>query len=165
MSIFSSSHFFSLSFFQQALTKAVGGKNLGFNSKGHPVAAALLFRCLQHWGAFEGSGKSVFDCVVNSIKVVEKATDSQVLVYWLSSTVNLYRLVQLEEEIIATGQSPLSDKFRARTNEYFFDTFKHSLENCIRLQYELIRSNTRAKLMTLLGGGDHSVRKIPFFPF
>ncbi len=141
---------------------------LGFSPDGHPVASALLFRSLLYWEAFEGSSSQVFDCVVNTIKAADKTIDPQVTVYWLSSTLSLYRLIQDHEKVIAaggssefaTGESDL-DRLRAKDNEYGIEVFKVKLSYCVAHQYQLLRDSTRAKLMGMLRG-ENKVRSKPF---
>ncbi|XP_042444067.1 myosin-17-like [Zingiber officinale] len=76
---------------QNLLLKCIS-EELGF-SKGRPVAACLVYKCLLQWRSFEVERTSIFDQIIQAIG--SKLEDNtNVLSYWLSNTSTLLLLLQ-----------------------------------------------------------------------
>ncbi|WOK95773.1 myosin-17 isoform X2 [Canna indica] len=78
---------------QSLLVKCIS-EELGF-SKGRPVAACLIYKCLLQWRSFEVERTSVFDRIIQAIgSAIESQDSTYVLSYWLSNTSTLLLLLQ-----------------------------------------------------------------------
>ncbi|KAL8150294.1 hypothetical protein V2J09_020102 [Rumex salicifolius] len=67
---------------------------LGF-SKGRPVAATVIFKCLRQWRSFEVEKTSIFDRVIQTIgNAIEAQDNNDTLAYWLTNTSSLLLLLQ-----------------------------------------------------------------------
>ncbi|KAJ9564948.1 hypothetical protein OSB04_000914 [Centaurea solstitialis] len=78
--------------YHDLLTRCIA-QRLGF-SKGRPVAACIIYRCLRKWRSFEIEKTSIFDRIIQAIgRAVETHDNSDVLAYWLSNASTLLRLV------------------------------------------------------------------------
>nr|XP_018681989.1 PREDICTED: myosin-17-like isoform X2 [Musa acuminata subsp. malaccensis] len=100
--------------YQDLLIKCVS-EELGF-SKGRPVAACLIYKCLLQWRSFEVERTSIFDRIIQSIgSAIEDNTD--VLSYWLSNTSTL--LLLLQRTLKASGAGSFTPQ-RRRTSASLF---------------------------------------------
>ncbi|KAL8159065.1 hypothetical protein V2J09_000602 [Rumex salicifolius] len=69
-------------------------QHLGF-SKGRPVVASIIFKCLRQWRSFEVEKTSIFDRVIQTIGLAIQAQDNnETLAYWLTNTSSLLLLLQ-----------------------------------------------------------------------
>ncbi|XP_074565345.1 myosin-17-like isoform X2 [Curcuma longa] len=76
---------------QNLLLKCIS-EELGF-SKGRPVTACLIYKCLLQWRSFEVERTNIFDQIIQAIG--SKLEDNtNVLSYWLSNTSTLLLLLQ-----------------------------------------------------------------------
>ncbi|CAH8352382.1 unnamed protein product [Eruca vesicaria subsp. sativa] len=78
---------------QELLVKCIR-QNLGF-AGGKPVAAYLIYKCLLHWRSFELEETNIFDSIIQTIALaIEVPDNNPVLVYWLSNSCMLLKLLQ-----------------------------------------------------------------------
>ncbi|KAF7837560.1 myosin-6-like isoform X2 [Senna tora] len=69
-------------------------KNIGF-TRGKPIAAISIYKCLLHWKSFEAERTSVFDRLIQMIgSAIENQDDNDLMAYWLSNTSALLSLLQ-----------------------------------------------------------------------
>ncbi|VFQ72394.1 unnamed protein product [Cuscuta campestris] len=89
------------------IIKCVSG-DLGF-SKGKPVAAFTIYKCLLHWKSFEAEKTNVFDRLIQMIgTAIEDETDNNHIAYWLSNTSMLLFLLQKTLKASASSQPQTS---------------------------------------------------------
>ncbi|CAL9751955.1 unnamed protein product [Musa acuminata subsp. burmannicoides] len=102
--------------YQDLLIKCVS-EELGF-SKGRPVAACLVYKCLLQWRSFEVERTSIFDRIIQSIgSAIESQDNTDVLSYWLSNTSTL--LLLLQRTLKASGSGSFTPQ-RRRTSASLF---------------------------------------------
>ncbi|CAD5170360.1 unnamed protein product [Musa acuminata subsp. malaccensis] len=102
--------------YQDLLIKCVS-EELGF-SKGRPVAACLIYKCLLQWRSFEVERTSIFDRIIQSIgSAIESQDNTDVLSYWLSNTSTL--LLLLQRTLKASGAGSFTPQ-RRRTSASLF---------------------------------------------
>lgn len=124
--------------FQDLLIRCVS-QNLGY-SKGKPVAASVIYKCLLHWRSFEVEKTSIFDRIIQTISSAigvhiffEKLTrafvfvliwphscfgfslfqaqdSNDMLAYWLSNTSSL--LLLLQQTLKASGAAGFTPQRR-----------------------------------------------------
>ncbi|KAG8389237.1 hypothetical protein BUALT_Bualt02G0208000 [Buddleja alternifolia] len=80
--------------YQDLLIRCVA-QHLGF-SRGRPVAACIIYKCLRQWHSFEVERTSIFDRIIQTIgNAIEKTQDNNdILAYWLSNASTLLLLLQ-----------------------------------------------------------------------
>ncbi|KAK9067567.1 hypothetical protein SSX86_011678 [Deinandra increscens subsp. villosa] len=79
--------------YQDLLTRCIA-QRLGF-SRGRPVAACIIYKCLRKWRSFEVEKTSIFDRITQAIgRAIETQDNSDILAYWLSNTSTLLLLLQ-----------------------------------------------------------------------
>nr|AKT94863.1 Myosin XI B isoform 2 [Populus tomentosa] len=79
-------------------------QNPGF-SRGKPVGAFTIYRCLVHWRLFEAERTRVFDCLIQITgSAMENQDDSNHMAYWLSNTSIL--LFLLQRTLKGSGANP-----------------------------------------------------------
>ncbi|KAJ8506026.1 hypothetical protein OPV22_006912 [Ensete ventricosum] len=102
--------------YQDLLIKCVS-EELGF-SKGRPVAACLIYKCLLQWRSFEVERTSIFDRIIQSIgSAIESQDNTDALSYWLSNTSTL--LLLLQRTLKASGAGSFTPQ-RRRTSASLF---------------------------------------------
>ncbi|KAK1399139.1 Myosin-H heavy chain-like [Heracleum sosnowskyi] len=85
-------------------------QNLGF-SKGRPVAACIIYKCLRQWRSFEVERTSIFDRIIQTIgHAIETQDNNEVLAYWLSNASTL--LLLLQRTLKAGGAAGVTPQFR-----------------------------------------------------
>ncbi|GAB2298327.1 hypothetical protein Dimus_032396 [Dionaea muscipula] len=85
---------------QDLLIRCVA-QQLGF-SKGRPIAACIIYKCLKQWRSFEVEKTSIFDRIVQTIgHAIEAQDNNDILAYWLSNT--SYLLLLLQRTLKASG--------------------------------------------------------------
>ncbi|KAL9242136.1 hypothetical protein vseg_016167 [Gypsophila vaccaria] len=85
--------------FQDLLIRCIA-QNLGY-SKGKPVAATVIYKCLLHWKSFEVEKTSIFDRIIQTIgSAIEVQDNNDTLAYWLS---NISSLLLLLQQTLKTG--------------------------------------------------------------
>ncbi|XP_052114569.1 myosin-17 [Arachis duranensis] len=110
---------------QELLIKCIS-QDLGF-SRGKPVAACLIYKCLLHWRSFEAERTSVFDRIIQSIaSVVEAQDDNNIIIaYWLSNTSTLLSLLQ--RTLKASGAASLTPQRRRTASSSMFGRMSQGL--------------------------------------
>ncbi|XP_075508017.1 myosin-9-like isoform X1 [Primulina tabacum] len=79
--------------YQDLLIRCVA-QHLGF-SRGRPVAACIIYKCLRHWRSFEAERTSIFDRIIQTIgHAIETQDNNDILAYWLSNASTLLLLLQ-----------------------------------------------------------------------
>ncbi|KAL2510788.1 Myosin-11 [Abeliophyllum distichum] len=79
--------------YQDLLIRCVA-QHLGF-SRGRPVTACIIYKCLWQWHSFEAERTSIFDRIIQTIGVaIETQDNNDVLAYWLSNASTLLLLLQ-----------------------------------------------------------------------
>nr|KAJ0189306.1 hypothetical protein LSAT_V11C800425940 [Lactuca sativa] len=79
--------------YQDLLIRCIA-QQLGF-SKGRPVAACIIYKCLRQWRSFEVEKTSIFDRIIQTIgQAIETQDNNDVLAYWLSNASTLLLLLQ-----------------------------------------------------------------------
>ncbi|KAK6164543.1 hypothetical protein DH2020_001407 [Rehmannia glutinosa] len=79
--------------YQDLLIRCVA-QHLGF-SKGRPVAACIIYKCLRQWHSFEVERTSIFDRIIQTIgNAIETQDNNDILAYWLSNASTLLLLLQ-----------------------------------------------------------------------
>ncbi|MFS7930647.1 putative myosin ATPase [Helianthus anomalus] len=79
--------------YQDLLLRCIA-QPLGF-SKGRPVAACIIYKCLRQWRSFEAEKTSIFDRIIQTIgQAIETQDNNEVLAYWLSNASTLLLLLQ-----------------------------------------------------------------------
>ncbi|GAB2226409.1 hypothetical protein Drorol1_Dr00022214 [Drosera rotundifolia] len=78
-------------------------QQLGF-SKGRPIAACLIYKCLKQWRSFEVEHTSFLDRIVHTIgHAIEAQDNNGILTYWLSNTSYLLLLLQRTLKVTAAN--------------------------------------------------------------
>ncbi|KAL8224936.1 hypothetical protein R6Q57_017493 [Mikania cordata] len=79
--------------YSDLLTRCIA-QRLGF-SRGRPVAACIIYKCLRKWRSFEVEKTSIFDHITQAIgRAIETQDNSDILAYWLSNASTLLLLLQ-----------------------------------------------------------------------
>lgn len=93
-------------------------ENLGF-SKGKPIAACVIYKCLLQWRSFEVERTSIFDRVIQTIgSAIEVQENNDMLAYWLSNTSTL--LLLLQQTLKATGAAGFTPQRRRTMSTSLF---------------------------------------------
>ncbi|KAI8553406.1 hypothetical protein RHMOL_Rhmol05G0013600 [Rhododendron molle] len=109
---------------QDLLIKCVT-QDLGF-SRGKPVAACLIYKCLLQWRSFEVERTTVFDRIIQTIaSAIEVQDSNDVLAYWLSNTSTL--LLLLQHTLKASGAASLTPQRRRTTSASLFGRMSQGL--------------------------------------
>ncbi|XP_071710089.1 myosin-9-like [Rutidosis leptorrhynchoides] len=96
--------------YQELLTRCIT-QRVGF-SKGRPVAACIIYKCLRKWRSFEAEKTTIFDRITQAIdRAIETQDNSDALAYWLCNTSTL--LFLLQHTLKASGLS--GDQYHRRT--------------------------------------------------
>ncbi|KMS96868.1 hypothetical protein BVRB_8g199440 [Beta vulgaris subsp. vulgaris] len=103
--------------YQDLLIKCIS-ENLGF-SKGKPIAACVIYKCLLQWRSFEVERTSIFDRVIQTIgSAIEVQENNDMLAYWLSNTSTL--LLLLQQTLKATGAAGFTPQRRRTMSTSLF---------------------------------------------
>ncbi|XP_074280784.1 myosin-17-like [Silene latifolia] len=103
--------------FQDLLIKCIT-QNLGY-SKGQPIAASVIYKCLLHWRSFEVERTSIFDRIIQTIgSAIEVQDNNDMLAYWLSNTSSL--LLLLQQTLKATGTAGFTPQRRRTMSTSLF---------------------------------------------
>ncbi|KAI3806052.1 hypothetical protein L1987_21943 [Smallanthus sonchifolius] len=90
--------------YHDLLTRCIS-QRLGF-SRGRPVAACIIYKCLRKWRSFEVEKTSIFDRITQAIgRAIETQDNSDILAYWLSNASTLLLLLQHTSK----GSGPAGD--------------------------------------------------------
>ncbi|XP_076942866.1 myosin-9-like isoform X2 [Bidens hawaiensis] len=102
--------------YQDLLIRCIA-QPLGF-SKGRPVAACIIYKCLKQWRSFEVEKTSIFDRIIQTIgQAIETQDNNEVLAYWLSNASTLLLLLQRTLKVSGAGGAP--PHRRATSNTLF----------------------------------------------
>uniref|UniRef100_A0A162A2K7 Myosin motor domain-containing protein n=1 Tax=Daucus carota subsp. sativus TaxID=79200 RepID=A0A162A2K7_DAUCS len=95
--------------YQDLLMRCIA-QHLGF-SKGRPVAACIIYKCLRQWRSFEVERTSIFDRIIQTIgHAIETQDNNETLAYWLSNASTL--LLLLQRTLKAGGAAGVTPQFR-----------------------------------------------------
>ncbi|GAB2293322.1 hypothetical protein Dimus_027524 [Dionaea muscipula] len=109
---------------QDLLIKCIS-QDLGF-SKGRPIAACLIYKCLLQWRSFEVERTSIFDRVIQTIAgAIEVQDNNDVLSYWLSNSATL--LLLLQRTLKASGAASLTPQRRRSASASLFGRVSQGL--------------------------------------
>ncbi|KAL6505195.1 hypothetical protein OROGR_025012 [Orobanche gracilis] len=109
--------------YQDLLIRCVA-QHLGF-SKGRPVAACIIYKCLRQWHSFEVERTSIFDRIIQTIgNAIETQDNNDVLAYWLSNASTLLLLLQLT--LKAGGASGTAPQHRRSPSATLFGRMTQS---------------------------------------
>nr|GMD17182.1 myosin-9-like isoform X1 [Ipomoea batatas] len=107
--------------YQDLLIRCVA-QHLGF-SKGRPVAACIIYKCLRQWRSFEVERTSIFDRIIQTIgQAIEDNND--ILAYWLSNASTL--LLLLQRTLKASGAAGIAPQHRRSTSATLFGRMTQS---------------------------------------
>ncbi|CAH9093710.1 unnamed protein product [Cuscuta europaea] len=110
--------------YQDLLIRCVA-QHLGF-SKGRPVAACIIYKCLRQWRSFEVERTSIFDRIIQTIgQAIEKTQDNNdILAYWLSNASTL--LLLLQRTLKASGAAGMAPQHRRSSSATLFGRMTQS---------------------------------------
>ncbi|KAJ0501527.1 putative myosin ATPase [Helianthus annuus] len=100
--------------YHDLLTRCIA-QRLGF-SRGRPVAACIIYKCLRKWRSFEVEKTTIFDRITQTIgRAIETQDSSDILAYWLSNASTL--LLLLHCTLKTSGPSGDSNHRRSRSGK------------------------------------------------
>ncbi|XP_057512502.1 myosin-11-like isoform X2 [Actinidia eriantha] len=103
--------------YQDLLIRCIA-QHLGF-SKGRPVAACIIYKCLRQWGSFEVERTSIFDRIIQTIgHAIETQENNDNLAYWLSNASTL--LLLLQRTLKAGGAAGMAPQHRRTSSATLF---------------------------------------------
>ncbi|XP_022899025.1 myosin-11-like isoform X2 [Olea europaea var. sylvestris] len=112
--------------YQDLLIRCVA-QHLGF-SKGRPVAACIIYKCLRQWRSFEAERTSIFDRIIQTIGVaIETQDNNDVLAYWLSNASTL--LLMLQRTMKAGGGAGAAPQHRRSPSATLFGRMTQSFRS------------------------------------
>ncbi|CAI9781244.1 unnamed protein product [Fraxinus pennsylvanica] len=112
--------------YQDLLIRCVA-QHLGF-SKGRPVAACIIYKCLRQWHSFEAERTSIFDRIIQTIGVaIETQDNNDVLAYWLSNASTL--LLMLQRTMKAGGGAGATPQHRRSPSATLFGRMTQSFRS------------------------------------
>ncbi|KAL7198615.1 hypothetical protein ACSBR2_021000 [Camellia fascicularis] len=93
-------------------------QHLGF-SRGRPVAACIIYKCLRQWRSFEVERTSIFDRIIQTIgHAIETQDNNDTLAYWLSNASTL--LLLLQRTLKASGAAGMAPQHRRQSSATLF---------------------------------------------
>ncbi|KAG9142902.1 hypothetical protein Leryth_016271 [Lithospermum erythrorhizon] len=109
--------------YQDLLIRCIA-QHLGF-SKGRPVAACIIYKCLRQWHSFEVERTSIFDRIIQTIgHAIETQDNNNALAYWLSNVSTL--LLLLQRTLKAGGGAGSAAQHRRSTSASLFGRMTQS---------------------------------------
>ncbi|KAF3631800.1 Myosin-11 [Capsicum annuum] len=109
--------------YQDLIIRCVA-QHLGF-SKGRPVAACIIYKCLRQWRSFEVERTSIFDRVIQTIgQAIETQDNNDMLAYWLSNASTL--LLLLQRTLKAGGAAGITPQHRRQSSATLFGRMTQS---------------------------------------
>ncbi|KAF7121132.1 hypothetical protein RHSIM_Rhsim13G0032100 [Rhododendron simsii] len=103
--------------YQDLLIRCVA-QHLGL-SKGRPVAACIIYKCLRQWRSFEVERTSIFDRIIQTIgHAIETQDNNENLAYWLSNASTL--LLLLQRTLKAGGAAGMAPQHRRTSSATLF---------------------------------------------
>ncbi|XP_019174193.1 PREDICTED: myosin-11-like isoform X1 [Ipomoea nil] len=122
---------------EERLVGLIAAQNLGF-SKGRPIAACIIYKCLMQWRSFEVEGSSICDRIIETIgQAIETQDNNEILAYWLSNASTLLLLLQ---GLNLDGEA-----------KYPALLFKQKLTAYVEKIYGMIRNNLKKQIFPSLG--------------
>ncbi|KAK2970160.1 hypothetical protein RJ640_019628, partial [Escallonia rubra] len=107
--------------YQDLLIRCIA-QHLGF-SRGRPIAACIIYKCLRHWRSFEVERTSIFDRIIQIIgHAIEDNNDT--LAYWLSNASTL--LLLLQRTLKAGGAAGVTPQHRRSPSATLFGRMTQS---------------------------------------
>ncbi|KAL8137294.1 hypothetical protein V2J09_003295 [Rumex salicifolius] len=111
---------------------------LGF-SKGRPIAASIIFKCLRQWRSFEVDKTSIFDRIIQTIgHAIEE--NNETLAYWLTNTSSLLLLLQ---RTLKTNGANGAPQRRRSSSASLFGRMTQSFRGLPRVDFALIDEEVR----------------------
>ncbi|KAK3031660.1 hypothetical protein RJ639_035028, partial [Escallonia herrerae] len=99
-------------------------QHLGF-SRGRPIAACIIYKCLRHWRSFEVERTSIFDRIIQIIgHAIEVQDNNDTLAYWLSNASTL--LLLLQRTLKAGGAAGVTPQHRRSPSATLFGRMTQS---------------------------------------
>ncbi|XP_042013386.1 myosin-11-like isoform X1 [Salvia splendens] len=112
--------------YQDLLIRCIA-QNLGF-SKGRPIAACIIYKCLRQWHSFEVERTSIFDRIIQTIgNAIETQDNNDILAYWLSNASTL--LLLLQRTLKAGGGAGAAPQHRRSTSATLFGRMTQSFRS------------------------------------
>ncbi|KAK4418367.1 Myosin-11 [Sesamum alatum] len=109
--------------YQDLLIRCIA-QHLGF-SRGRPVAACIIYKCLRQWHSFEVDRTSIFDRIIQTIgTAIETQDNNDILAYWLSNASTL--LLLLQRTLKAGGASGAAPQHRRSPSATLFGRMTQS---------------------------------------
>lgn len=109
--------------YQDLLIRCIA-QHLGF-SRGRPVAACIIYKCLRQWRSFEVERTSIFDRIIQTIgHAIETQDNNEVLAYWLSNASTL--LLLLQRTLKAGGAAGVTQQHRRTPSATLFGRMTQS---------------------------------------
>ncbi|XP_051141893.1 myosin-9-like [Andrographis paniculata] len=109
--------------YQDLLIRCIA-QHLGF-SRGRPVAACIIYKCLRQWHSFEVERTSIFDRIIQTIgSAIETQDNNDVLAYWLSNASTL--LLLLQRTLKAGGAAGATPQYRRSPSATLFGRMTQS---------------------------------------
>ncbi|KAG6400856.1 hypothetical protein SASPL_137700 [Salvia splendens] len=112
--------------YQDLLIRCIA-QNLGF-SKGRPIAACIIYKCLRQWHSFEVERTSIFDRIIQTIgNAIETQDNNNILAYWLSNASTL--LLLLQRTLKAGGAAGAAPQHRRSPSATLFGRMTQSFRS------------------------------------
>ncbi|KAL1547136.1 myosin-11-like [Salvia divinorum] len=112
--------------YQDLLIRCIA-QNLGF-SKGRPIAACIIYKCLRQWHSFEVERTSIFDRIIQTIgNAIETQDNNDILAYWLSNASTL--LLLLQRTLKAGGGAGAAPQHRRSPSSTLFGRMTQSFRS------------------------------------
>ncbi|EYU46481.1 hypothetical protein MIMGU_mgv1a018273mg, partial [Erythranthe guttata] len=112
--------------YQDLLIRCVA-QHLGF-SRGRPVAACIIYKCLRQWHSFEVERTSIFDRIIQTIgNAIETQDNNDILAYWLSNASTL--LLLLQRTLKAGGAAGAAPQHRRSPSATLFGRMTQSFRS------------------------------------
>ncbi|KAL8548030.1 hypothetical protein ACS0TY_007361 [Phlomoides rotata] len=112
--------------YQDLLIRCVA-QHLGF-SRGRPVAACIIYKCLRQWHSFEVERTSIFDRIIQTIgNAIETQDNNDILAYWLSNASTL--LLLLQRTLKAGGAAGAAPQHRRAPSATLFGRMTQSFRS------------------------------------
>ncbi|KAM7501437.1 hypothetical protein LguiB_000341 [Lonicera macranthoides] len=109
--------------YQDLLIRCIA-QHLGF-SRGRPVAACIIYKCLRQWRSFEVERTSIFDRIIQTIgHAIETQDNNDILAYWLSNSSTL--LLLLQRTLKASGAAGMTPQHRRSPSATLFGRMTQS---------------------------------------
>lgn len=104
-------------------------QHLGF-SKGRPVAACIIYKCLRQWRSFEEERTTIFDRIILTIgqAIETQGNNNCVLAYWLSNASTLLLLRHTLEQVETKCPASIFEKLLTFYVEKIYGMIRDNLK-------------------------------------